>query len=74
VSNFSDKTGHYNYSKQAQAMKWNLQRYAEALKSLSSEERMKNYLESEFSEMYETKYYSLMQEKLGLSTVRNKKS
>ena len=66
VCNHSDHSGRYSYENQPFIGKWNLARLADALKILSPNEKMMEFLKANYEKLYEDAYYNIMREKLGL--------
>jgi len=67
-----DKNGRYAFGNQRGILRWNLERFAEALKPLCNDSTASfNEIEAKldsFEEIFEAEYYAMMRRKLGIPT------
>ncbi|WP_255509191.1 protein adenylyltransferase SelO family protein [Halorubrum sp. BOL3-1] len=67
-----DRTGRYSFGSQRNILKWNINRFAESLRPLFEESSHAfDEVEAEldnFEEIFDTKYYNMMNKKLGIKS------
>jgi len=64
ICNHSDESGRYSYKNQPSICKWNLIKFAQALKSHLPYEKTEGYVNHEFDSIYKSAYYEKMREKV----------
>merc|ERR1712168_847090 len=66
--NGSDNKGRYTYKKQPEICKWNLMKFAEALRDSLPLDEMKKLLNEIYDIEFSTQYYGMMRKKIGITS------
>ena len=69
IPNASDNNGRYTYQAQPEICKWNCMKFAEALAPILPLHESKEMVETLYDKAFETEYYSLFRQKLGLFNI-----
>lgn len=67
ICNASDNKGRYTYKKQPEICKWNLMKFAEALRDALPLDEMKRLLNETYDVEFAKEYYGLMRKKIGIT-------
>lgn len=70
VSNATDQHERYSFRRQPYIVEWNLQRLAEAMDPLFPAYIGIEYLKQNYFTFYNSKYYEIMSDKLGLNNCK----
>merc|ERR1712100_305772 len=71
IPNASDNNGRYTYQAQPEICKWNCMKFAEALAPILPLHQSQEIVETLYDQTFESEYYSLFRQKLGLFREEN---